>query len=116
MSYNNTLQWNQANTKGGEHSDKTYKTPLKATGTSPHQSVEEMKNVDPRTVDRSQLVDRESVRLDPDAGYEERLKSHIRQIRNPYCYLDGGIVVKLAFQPKGPTIEERVNSVYLSGS
>ena len=26
MSYNNTLQWNQANTKGGEHSDKTYKT------------------------------------------------------------------------------------------
>ena len=76
-----------------------------------YQSVEEMKNVDPRTVDRSQLVDRESV-----AGYEERLKSHIRQIRNPYCYLDGGIVVKLAFQPKGPTIEERVNSVYLSGS
>ena len=42
-----------------------------------YQSVEEMKNVDPRTVDRSQLVDRESVRLDPDAGYEERLKSHI---------------------------------------
>lgn len=81
-----------------------------------YQSVEEMKNVDPRTVDRSQLVDRESVRLDPDAGYEERLKSHIRQIRNPYCYLDRGIVVKLAFQPKGPTIEERVNSVYLSGS
>lgn len=81
-----------------------------------YQSVEEMKNVDPRTVDRSQLIDRESVRLDPDAGYEERLKSHIRQIRNPYCYLDGGIVVKLAFQPKGPTIEERVNSVYLSGS
>ena len=33
-----------------------------------YQSVEEMKNVDPRTVDRSQLVDRESVRLDPDAG------------------------------------------------
>ena len=30
-----------------------------------YQSVEEMKNVDPRTVDRSQLVDRESVRLDP---------------------------------------------------
>lgn len=67
-----------------------------------YQSVEEMKNVDPRTVDRSQLVDRESVRLDPDAGYEERLKSHIRQIRNPYCYLDGGIVVKLAFQPERP--------------
>ena len=38
-----------------------------------YQSVEEMKNVDPRTVDRSQLVDRESVRLDRDAGYEERL-------------------------------------------
>ena len=28
-----------------------------------YQSVEEMKNVDPRTVDRSQLVDRAHVRL-----------------------------------------------------
>ena len=37
-----------------------------------YQSVEEMKNVDSRTVDRSQLVDSESVRLDPDAGCEER--------------------------------------------
>lgn len=52
-----------------------------------YQSVEEMKNVDPRTVDRSQLVDRESVRLDPDAGYEERLKSHIRQIRQSLLLL-----------------------------
>ena len=77
--------------------------------------IDEMKNVVPRTVDRKTLVERGSVRLDPDAGYEERLREHVRQIRNPYCYLDGGVIVKLSFQEKAPSIEEQVNSLYIAG-
>ena len=63
-----------------------------------YRDIDEMRNVDPRTVDRKTLVERGSVRLDPDAGYEERLREHVRQIKNPYCYLDGGVIVKLSFQ------------------
>lgn len=81
-----------------------------------YQSIEEMKNVDPRTVDPTTLVERSTVRLDPEASYEERLKEHIRQIRNPYCYLDGGIIVKLTYQEKAPSIEEQVNRLYLAGA
>lgn len=80
------------------------------------QRIEQLKNIDPRTVDRASLVDCGSIRLSPDAAHEERLREYIRQIRNPYCYLDGGIVVKLTFQPQGPTIEEQLSSVYLSGA
>ena len=79
-----------------------------------YRDIDEMRNVDPRTVDRKTLVERGSVRLDPDAGYEERLREHVRQIRNPYCYLDGGVIVKLTFQEKAPSIEEQVNSLYLA--
>ena len=80
-----------------------------------YRDIDEMRNVDPRTVDRKTLVERGSVRLDPDAGYEERLREHVRQIRNPYCYLDGGVIVKLTKKKKAPSIEEQVNSLYLAG-
>ena len=59
--------------------------------------IETMKNVSPKTVDRSTLVQRSSVRLDPAAPREERLREFIKQIRNPYCYLDGKTVVKITF-------------------
>ena len=58
--------------------------------------IETMKNVSPKTVDRSTLVQRSSVRLDPAAPREDRLREFIKQIRNPYCYLDGKTVVRSA--------------------
>lgn len=81
-----------------------------------YKSLEEMRQVDPRTVDRASLVERSSIRLNPDDGYEDRLRDYVRQMGNPYCYLDGGVIVKLTFREKGPSIEEQINSVYLAGA
>ena len=52
-------------------------------------SVETMRSVNPKTVDRSTLVQRDSIRLEPAAAQDDRLRDFIRQIRNPYCYLGG---------------------------
>ena len=68
--------------------------------------VEAMKSIDPRTVDRSTLMQRSSVRLDPSAPREERLRDFIQQIKNPYCYLDGKTVVKISFTNTATTIED----------
>ena len=65
-----------------------------------------MKSVDPRTVARDTLVQRGSVRLDPDAPREERLREFIHQIKNPYCYLDGKTVVKISFSTTDTTMED----------
>lgn len=78
--------------------------------------TEAMKNVDPRTVDRATLRDRSTVRIDPDAPTEERIRAWIEQLGNPYVYLDGGVVVKLSFADKGETIEDRINALYLAGA
>lgn len=43
--------------------------------------IETMKNVSPKTVDRSTLVQRSSIRLDPAAPREDRLREFIKQIR-----------------------------------
>lgn len=37
--------------------------------------TEAMKNVDPRKVDRATLRDRSTVRIDPDAPTEERIRA-----------------------------------------
>lgn len=77
-------------------------------------SVEAMKSIDPRTVDRSTLMQRSSVRLDPSAPREERLRDFIQQIKNPYCYLDGKTVVKVSFTNTATTIEDCLEN-YLRG-
>ena len=78
--------------------------------------TEAMKNVDPRKVDRATLRDRSTVRIDPDAPTEERIRAWIEQLGNPYVYLDGGVVVKMSFADKGETIEDRINALYLAGA
>ena len=76
--------------------------------------VEAMKSIDPRTVDRSTLMQRSSVRLDPSAPREKRLRDFIQQIKNPYCYLDGKTVVKISFTNTATTIEDCLEN-YLRG-
>ena len=76
--------------------------------------IEAMKTVDPKNVDRSELVQRSSVRLNPDAPREDRLRDFIRQIKNPYCYLDGKTVVKITFSNTDTTMEDCLEH-YLRG-
>ena len=77
-------------------------------------SLEEMQNVDPRTVDRSKLVQLNTVCIDPKAEKSERIKEFVAAIRNPYCFLVGKTVVKLGFADNERTIEDCVCS-YLKG-
>lgn len=69
-------------------------------------TVEEMKNVDIRTVNRDELVDIRTVKIDPDLPREERIQSFLEQIKNPYCFRCGDVVVKTSFSEDGPTMQE----------
>lgn len=61
----------------------------------PALSLAEMRDIDIKTVDRSTLVDMNTVKIDASLPQKERMQEFIRQIKNPYCYLDQGIVVKV---------------------
>ena len=78
--------------------------------------TEVMKDIDLRKVDRSTLRDRSTVRIDPEAPTEERIRAWIEQLGTPSVYLDCGVVVKLSFADNGETIEDRINSLYLAGA
>ena len=71
-------------------------------------TLEEMKAVDIRTVDPDTLVDIRDVHIDRTLPKDERIKSFIRQIKNPYVYKCGDLVVKVSFANEGETLDERM--------
>ncbi len=77
-------------------------------------TLAEMRSVNPTNVDRSTLVQRSSVKINPEKSKQERIMDYIRQIKNPYCYLEGKTVVKISFAETSRTIEDCMHS-YLSG-
>lgn len=64
------------------------------------EELKAMSEVDIRTVDRSTLVDAESVKINTDLSTEERIADYIAQIKNPYCYLYKGMAIKISFSGK----------------
>lgn len=71
-------------------------------------TLEEMKAVDIRTVDPETLVDIRDVHIDRTLPKEERIKSFIRQIKNPYVYKCVDIIVKATFSDTDETLEDRM--------
>lgn len=62
------------------------------------ETLRRMAQTDPRTVDRETLVDIRDVSIHTELSDRERMLDFIRQIKNPYCYLDNGVVVKISFE------------------
>ena len=71
-------------------------------------TIEEMKEVDVRTVDPDTLVDIDDVVVDASLPREERIRSFLAQIRNPYCFKCGDMVVKISHADTDVTLEERM--------
>ena len=77
-------------------------------------SIEEMRNVDVRTVDPETLVDITSVHLDGEQPRKDRIRNFLEQIKNPYCYRVGKVVVKVSFAETDVTLEDRLEH-YIRG-
>ena len=65
------------------------------------EDLERMRSVDIKTVDKNSLDDINDVKIDESLPRKERVRDYIRQIGNPYCYLDHGVAVKISFSGKG---------------
>ncbi len=76
--------------------------------------LSDLKEIDLNHVNKSTLVDRSVVKVNPDVSREERISSYIEQIKNPYCYLDGNTVVKISFSNSDTTMEDCIAN-YLKG-
>lgn len=70
-------------------------------------SIEEMKAVDIRTVEPEELVDVREISLDESLSKEERANEFARQVKNPYCFRVGDMIVKNVYSNNGVSLRER---------
>ena len=70
-------------------------------------TIEEMKAVDVRTVDPKTLVDVTQIKIDENLSKEERVAEFLRQVKNPYCFRVGNMIVKNVYSNDGVSLRER---------
>lgn len=64
--------------------------------------------------ERAELVDIKTVRIDPDLPTAERAAQYIAQIKNPYCFLCNGAVVRLKFNPEGNDLKSHLKNYFIA--
>lgn len=52
------------------------------------------------------LIDIRNVKLDRNLGQAERVRSYLQQIKNPYCFKVGDVVVNVAYTEGGATLND----------
>jgi len=70
--------------------------------------LEDLKQVDPLTVNLDDLIDINDVKIQTELPREERIADFIRQIKNPYLFKCGNVVVKIEFSESVTTLTEQM--------
>jgi len=68
--------------------------------------LEQMKNVDIRTVDKAALQDVSGFQFDTTLSQEERAARIFDATKNPYCFRYGDTAVKVEFADNGPPMQD----------
>ena len=66
-----------------------------------------MKAVDFRTVDPESLVDVSGFLFSDDMTKAERASEFVKQVKNPYCFRVGDMVVKNVYSSDGISLKDR---------
>ena len=70
--------------------------------------LEEMKKVDIRTVDISTLVDIGEIKINRELPKKERMLSFINEVKNPFCFICNGMVVKTSYFDTNESLENKL--------
>ena len=63
-----------------------------------------------QNVDRSLLKDIKDVVIDTSQPCNDRVRNYVKQIGNPYCYLDNGVVVEIGYADTQVSLRDRLLS------
>jgi hypothetical protein len=72
--------------------------------------LETMRRVDIRTVNPASLIDIRNTKVNLELPYHEKVIDFLEQIINPYCFLCGDVVVKVAHSETDKTVQDCVES------
>ncbi len=78
------------------------------------QTLRTMAETDINTISKESLIDIKDVTIDMEKGKQERISEFFQQIKNPYCFVCNGMIVKMHFNGNEKTLEEKLDSYFLS--
>lgn len=62
----------------------------------------------------SDLVDIRDVKIDRDLPTEERVRSYVQQIKDPYCFRVGDVKVRVSYAAKDQTLDDSFSAMIAS--
>ena len=77
-------------------------------------SLEEMQSVDIRTVKLEDIVDIQQIMIEEGLSQQEKRQEFIRQVKNPYCFRVGKVIVKASYSGNGISLNERFEELVMS--
>ena len=77
------------------------------------QELEKMKAVDIGAVDKETLADASGFSFDNTLSRETRALRMLEQLKNPYCFRYGDMVIKLEFSEDGPSLQDLLTTFFL---
>jgi len=77
-------------------------------------NLEAMRNADIRAADPAALVDIREVKINTTLSQRERIFDFINQVKNPYLYKCGKMIVKVSFAETEATLEDKLETYLLS--
>lgn len=75
---------------------------------------EELQAVDIRTIRPEDVVDIRQIKIEEGLSQREKQKEFIRQVKNPYCFRVGKVIVKARYSGNGISLNERFEELVLS--
>lgn len=77
-------------------------------------SFEELQSVDIRTVRPEDVVDIRQIKIEEGLLQQEKRREFIRQVKNPYCFRVGNVIVKASYSGNGVSLNERFEELVMS--
>lgn len=69
---------------------------------------DKLKNVDVRTVDISTLTDIGKIKINRELPKADRLCAFVREVKNPFCFICNGMVVKISYSDTNESLENKL--------
>lgn len=79
------------------------------------EELSRLKDTDIRTVKKEDLVELSDINVDTSLPKLERVITYIKQIKNPYCYLWKGMIIKVSFKGEKSITECIKDAMFCGG-
>lgn len=70
-----------------------------------------MEQIQIDAADKESLIDIRDVQVDSSLPSEEKIKSFVQQIKNPYCFKVGSVVVRVSYTESQATLNDQFSNM-----